>query len=255
MGLSPASAKESKFSKAFLSDAPLIVAEAVWQYSHHVLAGLTTHQGPILTVANWSGQWPGLVGMLNLNGSLTKADIQYSTLWSADFADDYFTTRVENWLEQGKCTHEISHVRDFSLSLALPDAQILGDAWPTNFVTKKQSWECSTKAAWGCLTRSSLIIFSTAPVFSRNDSVNPRGTTNSTQVDPSEADQVRAWMESNGMKFHTGPNHETDQPTRRFNSNARCISQRRESQMILDVTRSEFSTSRGSATDAGQRSR
>ena len=47
-------------------DAPLIVAEAVWQYSHHVLAGLTTHRGPILTVANWSGQWPGLVGMLNL---------------------------------------------------------------------------------------------------------------------------------------------------------------------------------------------
>src|SRR5438045_2618161 len=52
--------------------APLIVAEAVWQYSHHVLAGLNSHRGPILTVANWSGQWPGLVGTLNLNGSLTK---------------------------------------------------------------------------------------------------------------------------------------------------------------------------------------
>src|SRR6185436_11650542 len=47
-------------------EAPLIVAEAVWQYSHHLLAGLTTHRGPILTLANWSGQWPGLVGMLNL---------------------------------------------------------------------------------------------------------------------------------------------------------------------------------------------
>src|SRR5688572_8138194 len=55
------------------SEAPLVVIEAVWQYSHHVLAGLSTHQGPILTVANWSGEWPGLVGMLNLNGSLTKA--------------------------------------------------------------------------------------------------------------------------------------------------------------------------------------
>jgi len=52
-------------------EAPLVVAEAVWQYSNHVLPGLTTHRGPILTVANWSGQWPGLVGMLNLNGSLT----------------------------------------------------------------------------------------------------------------------------------------------------------------------------------------
>ncbi|MCY3868057.1 MAG: fucose isomerase, partial [Gemmatimonadetes bacterium] len=61
-------------------DAPLIVAEAVWQYSHHVLHGLISHRGPILTLANWSGQWPGLVGMLNLNGSLTKAGVEYSTL-------------------------------------------------------------------------------------------------------------------------------------------------------------------------------
>ncbi|MEI7776803.1 MAG: fucose isomerase, partial [Verrucomicrobiota bacterium] len=30
-------------------DAPLIVAEAVWQYSHHILPGLLTHKGPILT--------------------------------------------------------------------------------------------------------------------------------------------------------------------------------------------------------------
>jgi hypothetical protein len=61
---------------------PIIVAEAVWQYSHHILAGLISHQAPILTIANWSGQWPGLVGMLNLNGSLTKAGVTYSTLWS-----------------------------------------------------------------------------------------------------------------------------------------------------------------------------
>ena len=50
------------------ADAPLIVAECVWQYSQHLLPGLFTHRGPILTVANWSGTWPGLVGMLNLNG-------------------------------------------------------------------------------------------------------------------------------------------------------------------------------------------
>jgi len=39
-------------------EAPLVVAEAVWQYSSHLLAGLIAHRGPILTVANWSGQWP-----------------------------------------------------------------------------------------------------------------------------------------------------------------------------------------------------
>src|SRR5580700_4729154 len=95
-------------------EAPLIVAEAVWQYSHHVLPGLYTHRGPILTVANWSGEWPGLVGMLNLNGSLTKAGIRYSTLWSENFTDDYFLTRLRQWLRTGRCEHRTDHVMPFA---------------------------------------------------------------------------------------------------------------------------------------------
>jgi hypothetical protein len=94
--------------------APLIVAESVWQYSHHLLHGLMSHAGPILTVANWSGTWPGLVGMLNLNGSLTKAGVEYSTLWSEDFTDDYFRDRLAKWLETGKCTHATKHVTPWS---------------------------------------------------------------------------------------------------------------------------------------------
>src|SRR5712671_3134834 len=103
------------------ANAPLIVAECVWQYSHHLLAGLSTHRGPILTVANWSGTWPGLVGMLNLNGSLTKADIAYSTIWSVDFTDDFFINGIRQWIKTGKITHEQSHVRDFDL-LKVPAA-------------------------------------------------------------------------------------------------------------------------------------
>ncbi|MBK1877648.1 hypothetical protein [Pelagicoccus mobilis] len=91
--------------------APLIVAEAVWQYSHHLLAGLVSHEGPILTVANWSGTWPGLVGMLNLNGSLTKAGVEYSTLWSEDFeTDERFQAKLKQWLETGSVEHDASHV-------------------------------------------------------------------------------------------------------------------------------------------------
>ncbi len=94
--------KACRFSQRSIRHAPLIVAEAVWQYSHHVLHGLITHRGPILTVANWSGTWPGLVGMLNLNGSLTKAGVKYSTLWGEDFADDRLSTILQRWLEKGR---------------------------------------------------------------------------------------------------------------------------------------------------------
>lgn len=109
--------------KGIDKDAPLVIAESVWQYSHHVLAGLTTHNGPILTLANWSGQWPGLVGMLNLNGSLTKAGVNYSTLWSEDFEDDFFTKGLKEWLTRGKISHNESHVNTFS-SAQIPAADV-----------------------------------------------------------------------------------------------------------------------------------
>ncbi|MEP7345878.1 MAG: fucose isomerase, partial [Gemmatimonadaceae bacterium] len=91
------------------ANAPLIVAEAVWQYSSHVLAGLSKHRGPILTLANWSGQWPGLVGLLNLNGSLTKAGIRYSSIWSEDFTDPFARGAIEQWLTAGTIAHDRSH--------------------------------------------------------------------------------------------------------------------------------------------------
>src|SRR5687767_4171854 len=108
------------------ADAPLIVAEAVWQYSHHILHGLLTHRGPICTIANWSGQWPGLVGMLNLNGSLTKAGVAYSTLWSADFRDEFFVSRLRQWLDGNAIVHDTSHVRPLSELRLSDQAQSIG---------------------------------------------------------------------------------------------------------------------------------
>ncbi|HUG85909.1 MAG TPA: hypothetical protein VMM13_15200 [Euzebya sp.] len=97
-------------------DAPLIVAEGVWQFSQQVLGGLLRHRGPILTVANWEGQWPGLVGLLNLNASLTKAGRSYDTLWSKDFDDDWFLGNLQVWLDGGQITHDDSHVAPFDVS-------------------------------------------------------------------------------------------------------------------------------------------
>jgi hypothetical protein len=105
---------------------PLIVVEAVWQYSHHLLHGLYTHQGRILTVANWSGEWPGLVGMLNLNGSLTKAGVRYDSLWSVDFTDAFFLNNLERWLQGHPVQHDTSHVKALSDFSLLPDAEATG---------------------------------------------------------------------------------------------------------------------------------
>src|SRR5205823_13995654 len=112
--------------KSIPTDSPLIVAEAVWQYSHHNLHGLIAHRGQILTLANWSGTWPGLVGMLNLNGSLTKAGVAYSTLWADDFADPAFIGRLNEWLETGRVAHPTEHVLPFRNARVGPAERALG---------------------------------------------------------------------------------------------------------------------------------
>ncbi|MBN9214930.1 MAG: fucose isomerase [Microbacterium sp. SCN 70-200] len=116
--------------KSIPTDAPLIVAEAVWQYSHHVLAGLRTHQGPILTVANFAGDWPGLVGLLGLNAGLTKMGKDYATIWSVDFSDDWFRDGIREWTESGRITHDASHVRPLPVLPDSPEVELgraLGD--------------------------------------------------------------------------------------------------------------------------------
>ncbi|MCS7337546.1 MAG: L-fucose/L-arabinose isomerase family protein [Verrucomicrobiae bacterium] len=191
-------------------DAPLIVAEAVWQYSHHVLAGLTTHRGPILTVANWSGQWPGLVGMLNLNGSLTKAGVEYSTLWSEDFKDDYFRSKLRQWLKTGKCTHKTDHVIPFAEAKFTGPAVKLGRALAAQLRTEKAIMGVFDE---GCMGMFNAIIpdalLNSAGVFKERLSQSALYY-ETTQVSDAEARAVRQWMEERGMKFHTGPNDATD---------------------------------------------
>ena len=103
-------------------EANLVFATAAWQYTRHVLPGMRSHRGPILTVANWSGQWPGLVGLLNLNGSLVKAGIPYDTLWSERFDDAFFLDGLREWIGARKVTHDLSHVQPFDAG-AVPKAQ------------------------------------------------------------------------------------------------------------------------------------
>ena len=191
-------------------DAPLIVAEAVWQYSHHVLAGLTTHRGPILTVANWSGQWPGLVGMLNLNGSLTKAGVRYSTLWSEDFTDTFFRTKLRQWLKTGRITHDTSHARPLEKLKVPARAAKLGEKLAAQLRSEKAILGVFDE---GCMGMFKAIIpdhaLHACGVFKERLSQSALYA-ETMRVPDAEADAVRAWLEKKGMKFHTGPKHERD---------------------------------------------
>lgn len=190
--------------------APLIVAEAVWQYSHHVLHGLISHQGPILTLANWSGTWPGLVGMLNLNGSLTKAGVKYSTLWSEDFGSSDFREKLATWLEKGKLKHKTDHVTPFKDVKIPKEERKLGEALAQELLEKKAILGVFDE---GCMGMFNAIIpddlLHATGCF--KERLSQSALYHETlQVSDAESAAVRQWMEDKGMKFVTGPAHATD---------------------------------------------
>ncbi len=190
-------------------DAPLIVAEAVWQYSHHVLAGLRTHRGPILTVANFAGDWPGLVGLLGLNAGLTKMDREYSTVWSVDFQDQWFKDCLREWVETGRIVHDDSHVRPLGKLPSTPEVE-LGHALADELLLNKALIGVFDE---GCMGMYNAII--------DDELLNPTGIykerlsqsalyAEMLQVSDHEADGVSAWLQDKGMKFVFGTDEATE---------------------------------------------
>jgi hypothetical protein len=196
--------------KTVPKDAPLVVAEAVWQYSHHVLAGLRDHRGPILTVANWSGQWPGLVGMLNLNGSLTKAGVAYSSLWSETFTDPFFERGLREWLQTGSVAHDLSHVRPLDPSDLSAEAAELGARLAGELRRDKAILGVFDE---GCMGMYNAIV--------DDELLNPLGVykerlsqsalvAEMRLVRGGEAQAVLDWLRRRGVTFVTGTNDETE---------------------------------------------
>jgi L-fucose isomerase-like protein len=189
--------------------APVIVAEAVWQYTHHVLPGLMTHNGPILTVANWDGTWPGLVGMLNLNGSLAKADVKFSSLWSEDFTDGFFVKGLRKWLKTGRVIHDTSHVRAYA-DVAMPAAAArVGVNFAREFRKNKSIMGIFDE---GCMGMYNAII--------PDELLNPIGVykerlsqsalyARMRTVSDKDARAVFRWLLAKGMKFKLGKDEKT----------------------------------------------
>ena len=191
-------------------EAPLVVVEAVWQYSHHILHGLISHRGPILTVANWSGEWPGLVGLLNLNASLTKAGVRYSTLWSEDFRDDLFLSGLKQWLAGRPVRHDVSHARPLDGSRLPERAAQTGAAVAAELRRDKAIMGVFDE---GCMGMYNAII--------PDELLHPTGVykerlsqsalfAEMVRTSDGEARAVRQWLDAHGMRFVTGSDPDTE---------------------------------------------
>lgn len=101
-------------------DDPLIGICVHWCYGPHTTDGVVGKESPLLLASNFSGQWPGLVGLLNTGACLESLRRLFSRVWSdaEDWTtDEQFMSCLEQWCETGFVTYpddEVSYVAPVS---------------------------------------------------------------------------------------------------------------------------------------------
>jgi L-fucose isomerase-like protein len=89
-------------------DDPLIGVCTHWFYGPHTTDGVVGKDSPLLLASNFSGTWPGLVGLLNTGACLESVGRKCSRAWTsaADWThDDAFMARLDEWCSTGRATY------------------------------------------------------------------------------------------------------------------------------------------------------
>jgi hypothetical protein len=193
------------------ADAPVVMAEGVWQFSQQVLGGLLRHGGPVLTVANWEGQWPGLVGLLNLNASLAKAGRPFDTVWSQTFDDDWFGAQLDLWLAGKPLEHDSSHVRPFDPTTATDDEARAAARGIVD--TLRRDGAILGVFDEGCMGMYNAIIPDELlfPLNVFKERLSQSGLYAETMAVPEQdAREALDWLRGKGMTFHFGTDEATE---------------------------------------------
>ncbi len=89
-------------------DDPVIGICVHWFYGPHTTEGVVGKENPLLLASNFSGQWPGLVGLLNTGACLESLGRRFSRVWTdgPDWtADATFMARLEEWCDTGEIVY------------------------------------------------------------------------------------------------------------------------------------------------------
>jgi L-fucose isomerase-like protein len=79
-----------------------------WFYGPHTTDGVVGKTNPLLLASNFSGQWPGLVGLLNTGACLESVGRPFSRAWTdaEDWSKDAaFMARLDEWCTTGKIAY------------------------------------------------------------------------------------------------------------------------------------------------------
>ena len=86
-------------------DDPLVAVCVHWLFAPHTTDGVVGKDNPLLLASNFSGRYPGLVGLLNTGASLESLGREFSRVWteSPDWStDETFMARLDEWCQTGR---------------------------------------------------------------------------------------------------------------------------------------------------------
>jgi L-fucose isomerase-like protein len=94
-------------------DDPLIGVCVHWFYGPHTTDGVVGKETPLLLASNFSGEWPGLVGLLNTGACLESLGRRFSRIWTAEddwTEDEVFMDRLAEWCATGGIAYPEDHI-------------------------------------------------------------------------------------------------------------------------------------------------
>lgn len=110
-------------------DDPMIGIYTHWVYGPHTTDGVVGKNNPLLLASNFSGQWPGLVGLLNTGACLESVGRESSRVWTSaeDWtADPGLMERLDQWCSTGRIAYPED---EFSYQAAVsPEAEALAQS-------------------------------------------------------------------------------------------------------------------------------
>lgn len=110
-------------------DDPLIGVCVHWFYGPHTTDGVVGKDNPLLLASNFSGQWPGLVGLLNTGACLESLNRPFSRAWTSaeDWTEDEaFMARLDEWCRTGRTVYPESEVTAAAATRDALAAEVLG---------------------------------------------------------------------------------------------------------------------------------
>jgi L-fucose isomerase-like protein len=114
-------------------DDPMVGMCVHWLYGPHTTDGVAGKDNPLLLASNFSGRWPGLVGLLNTGACLESVGRAHARVWTdaPDWTrDEALMDRLAEWCQTGRIAYpddEIAYAAPVSPAALRLAREVAGD--------------------------------------------------------------------------------------------------------------------------------